>query len=263
MSKYTTQIRFLCEHFAGLDESAGYNSVNEIITKAQKKIFSFDYPIFDDDYKADLEKKILKHYYTREICAETFGRWQLFLESRLIEIMPYYNQLYDSCLIEFDVFEDVHYSRTGTRDGSEAGESSSSGTTTRTATDTTNKRDTLDGDYSLNGESWSLFSDTPQGTINDLDNEAYLTNATKNTTNEQSTSDEVRVGTGTDTHNSQDDRTDSSEQNKTTMEKYNEIIRGKYPGASYSRMLQEFRETFLNIEQMIIDDLADLFITIY
>ena len=47
MSKYTTEIRFICETKAGLVESAGYLSTKDIITKARPLIFDFDYPIFD------------------------------------------------------------------------------------------------------------------------------------------------------------------------------------------------------------------------
>ena len=44
-----------------------------------------------------------------------------------------------------------------------------------------------------------------------------------------------------------------------TTEEYLEHVKGKTPGASYSKLLQEYRETFLNIDMMIIDDLSDLF----
>ena len=102
MSKYTTEVRYICEHLAGLDESEGYESVNNIIDLARPEIFDFDYPIFDENYKPVLERKILKHYYTREIGLETYGLWKLKLDAKLNEIMPYYNKLYDSELIEFN-----------------------------------------------------------------------------------------------------------------------------------------------------------------
>ena len=73
MSKYTTEVRYLCEHASGLEESVGYNSVNTVITNAIPHIFDFDFPIFDETYRSILERKILKHYYTREICEESFA----------------------------------------------------------------------------------------------------------------------------------------------------------------------------------------------
>ena len=54
MSKYTTQVRFICESLAGLTESKGYDDVNSIIETAAPKIFSFDFPMFDDSYRGVL-----------------------------------------------------------------------------------------------------------------------------------------------------------------------------------------------------------------
>ena len=96
MSKYTTEVRFICENYAGLDASVGYNDVDKILNKTWDKIFDFDFPIFDNDYRSVLCIKILKHYYTREIGFETVGLWKLKLNMMMNEIMPYYNKLYES-----------------------------------------------------------------------------------------------------------------------------------------------------------------------
>ena len=112
MSTYTTEVRFICENSAGLTESADYLSVSEILDKARNKIFDFDFPIFDESYRNVLEDKILKHYYTREIGLETVGLWKLKLDTKMNEIMPYYNQLYKSAVLEFNPLYDVDYTRT-------------------------------------------------------------------------------------------------------------------------------------------------------
>ena len=67
MSKYTTELRYVCEVESGLVDSEGFNSINTILDNCRANIFNFDYPIFDETYRPVLEKKILKHYYTREI----------------------------------------------------------------------------------------------------------------------------------------------------------------------------------------------------
>lgn len=164
MSKYTTELRFICEMESGLDESKGYNDVDTIVTAAAPKIFSFDFPIFDEAYRLPLEKKILKHYYTREISEETYGLWKLRLEDKMNLIMPYYNKLYDSDDLPFDPFND---------------------------TDITKEHDGTDGrTIGDSNTQWRLFSDTPQGGINGITNDedsvannTYLTDATKVTNN--------------------------------------------------------------------------------
>lgn len=102
MSKYTTEVRYICENYAQLDASVGYNSVQSVLDNSWDKVFDFDFPIFDENYREPLCKKILKHFYTREICEETVGLWKLRLDDRMNEIMPYFNQLYDSELISIE-----------------------------------------------------------------------------------------------------------------------------------------------------------------
>lgn len=100
MSNFTTQVRYLCESFGG--EAHGVREIDNQIKRANRTIFDFDYPIFDNNYKEELELKIIRHYYMREIGAETFGLWQLYLCDKLNEIMPYYNQLYTSTLLKLE-----------------------------------------------------------------------------------------------------------------------------------------------------------------
>lgn len=94
MSKYTTELRYICEVLSGKDSSKGYNDVDSIVTLAAPIIFNIQFPIHNETHRLDLEKMILKHYYTREIAAETFGLWQLWLNNTMCEIMPKYNELY-------------------------------------------------------------------------------------------------------------------------------------------------------------------------
>ena len=239
MSKYTTQVRFICETEAGLVESVGYNRVNEVIQKAIPKVFSFDFPIYDESYRNVLCGKILKHYYTREIGAETVGLWKLWLDTRLNEIMPYYNQLYKSATIEFNPMYDIDLTTTHTRDND--------GVTNFTGNNTGNSKQ--DSESSNNGVSRDMYSDTPQGALDNVENQTYLTNARK-VTSEGSAS-----GTATNNFSGNSE----SETAVTSTEEYLQKIQGKSGGASYSKRLQEFRSTFLNIDAMIIDELKDLF----
>lgn len=119
MSKYTTEVRFICEEAAGLDESKGYKSVDSIIEQAIPKVFSFDFPVFDESYRNVLCTKILRHYYTREIGLETVALWKLKLETKLNEVMPFYNQLYKSELIKFNPLydTDLHTTHVGDKQG--------------------------------------------------------------------------------------------------------------------------------------------------
>lgn len=271
MSAFTTQIRFICESKAGLKESVGYDNIAQVIAGARPAIFDFPYPIFDETYRAVLETKILKHYYTREIGEETYGLWKLRLDTKMNEIMPYYNQLYKSTLLEFNPLYDVDINRThnATRKGTEIlnGNVDTNGQViaSTNANNTTTSDNTTD-QTSTNGNT-DKYSATPQGGLDGLMQDKYLTNARMITGN-----DTLNSKAHTSTENMIDSTTDTSTnmttatKNNTTInntEDYLESVKGKQGTQSYASMILEFRETFLNIDMMVINDLSDLFMNIW
>ena len=165
MSHYTTEVRYICEEAAGLDESKGFNNVDNILNASAPRIFDFGFPIFDENYRLVLEKKILKHYYTREICAETVGLWKLWLDARMNEIMPYYNKLYESELLEFNPFYDADYTRTIDRDKTGSEDNTNSRTNSVMGTHTGTVVD--DGSNNL-AQTGTIVADTEHtGTVTD------------------------------------------------------------------------------------------------
>lgn len=283
MSKYTTEVRFICESKSGLENSKGCDDVDEILNNSWNKIFTTKAEIFDENYRAVICKKILKHYYLREICSETVGVWKLWLNTRLEEILPYYNQLYKSALLEFNPLYDVNITRTHNRTIDE--NKTENGTSTETSTDkntgsgtrdnTTSGTNKNSGTSSVtdNGSSNSkdLYSDTPQGALTGVETETYLTNARKITNTDSSTSESTNSGnveykdTGsvkyTDTSERENTKNGSNSNTGTVnnTEEYLESVIGKQGSGSYSGMLKEYRDTFLNIDRMVIAEFDDLF----
>ena len=318
-----------------MDESKGYANVPEIIESARSHIFDFSYPIFDENYRSILETKIIKHFYTREICAESLGLWKLWVDMKMNEIMPYYNQKYRSTLLEYNPFYDVDLrteadtsgsgnkqeAKTGsnTKQESKTGAESRSNTRDLTRTDDVESSRNVDDDttnansgtsesdsatqdtvtFNEHNEKWKMYSDTPQGSIQNLDSNTYLTNATKDTdsktgsdsnsgtvhsesefsdsgstnrdiaeteTSERLVTDhETTSGTksNTDSATMTGTETANASSNFTNTEQYLQHVYGKRGGASYSKLLDEFRKTFLNIDVEIIKEFDELFIQLY
>ena len=259
MSKYTTEVRFVCETYAGLLESTGYANVKEVLSKSWNKVFDFEFPIFDEEYRSVLCQKILKHYYTREIAFETVGLWKLKLDTAMNEIMPYYNKLYESELLKFDPLSDADYYRD--HKGQDSGNGTDVGNTVHNDTGTHTGTIDDDGNILLSETSWDVYSDTPQGALTNVDNNTYLTNARKvshdsetDTTNTRTFNEgTTSVGTGRSELNRQYNNTDE----------YLDHIYGKYPGKSYANLLKEYRETFLNLDMEVIERLGDLFFKLW
>lgn len=282
MSKYTTEVRFICEEKAGLLESVGYTSIDNVLNTAIPRIFDFPYPIFDENYRRVLEKKILKHYYTREISEESYGLWKLRLDTKLNEIMPYYNKLYNSELLEFNPLYTVNLTRDkntdfdSTRTGTENITDNTDTTNTGNYSDTKNSENDLTGNVSFEGDNsntnWDLYSDTPQGNITGIEEVTYLTTAKKNSDEGSSTSSqdntqhtestESNSGTTSSTISVDYTRNKGDSDVLNTTEDYLEHVVG-YEGSSASKLLKDFRETFLNIDMMVINDLEDLFFQLW
>ena len=295
MSKYTTEVRYICETLAGLSESVGCADIEQVIKNCLPKVFDFNFPIFDESYRSVLETKILRHYYTREIGLETVGLWKLKLSTKLNEIMPYYNKLYKSELIEFNPLYDVELIRErkiegkGTKDTENSeNRSGSNNTETTQNNDSTVKetggdKSTTNGtangtqNQNTNGNGTNMYSDTPQGAITDLQAGRYLTNATIDsaTNTFAGASSDTTTQTTENTNNSTVDSSGSvggttesdfnskmdgfSNTTLSNTEDYLERVIGSNGGESFSKRINDYRTTFINIDMMVINDLEDLF----
>ena len=263
MSKYTTEVRYICEQKAGYDESKGFNSVDEILNESWNKIFTTNATFYDPAYKPIICKKILKHYYTREIAAETVGLWMLWMNTKLEEILPYYNKLWSSALLEFDPFKDVDYTKTGEKKGTKTEEQSGQFSTNGNASNTRTDNLTETTTHGRTNTNYNLFSETPQGALNGVDSQTYLTDARKITDTEGGTTKVVDTGTQGNTGTNSQSGTDSRGTEGETTEDYTERIAGKMNSISYSELLMKLRETFINIDLLVIDEFKDMFMNIY
>lgn len=255
MSKYTTEVRYVCEQKAGLVESVGFSGVEEVLEKSWDKVITSRVKMFDEEYRKVLYKKILKHYYTREIGAESVGLWQLWMNTKLEEVMPYYNQLYESELIKIEPLRNVDYSRTYDKKG--VGSKQETGRVDSTSTDSGSSESSESASES--SDSTDLYSDTPQGGITGLKEMKYLTNA--RLVNESGSSSGSSKKSSSSTGNVVSDTANTTTHDDSEV--YTEKIVGKTDGASMSAMLKEFRESFLNIDMMVIGEFSDLFMNLW
>lgn len=147
MSKYTTELRWVMEQ--ALDD-LGLTHEEENWKKCWKVVGLDDYPLYDETHRDELNTKIVRHYYTREIGSETVGRWRMFVREAMHSIMPYYNQLYESEVrvkgIDFMTDHDLNITQAveGTEKKTETGTETQSaeGTEKRTAEGTEKKTET-------------------------------------------------------------------------------------------------------------------------
>lgn len=224
MSKYTTELRWVVEQV--LDEQDSEH-VEANWPLAYKAIGLDDYPLFDEGYRETLNSKIIRHYYTREIGAETVGRFRMFVRDAMNLIMPYYNQLYESELIArgMEPLGDRNLQHTEHTWGNASNEGNNSSQSSATQQ--------------------NVYQDTPQSEMipTQIKNLQYATNVTID-----------------------EDSANASGTSSSSGE-YDNMVERTETGYSrpQSELLQLYRETFLNIDNSIVNDveLAHCFMTIW
>lgn len=183
MSTYTTQLRYICEQYAGLTESATYTQTPSVIAAARPKLFDFSYPIYDSSYKSSLETKIINHFYLREIGAETASQFKFMLSRTMNEIMPYYNKLYKSADMEYNPFYDADYYRE--HKGEDTKKSQKANSEEQTETGNTTQSNTYSGDTdstttkTLNLQDLTTHNTSDTKTLNTSDTKTLNTSDTK------------------------------------------------------------------------------------
>lgn len=277
MSKYTTELRWLIEIVTADQTNL---TISQRITAAAPKIFNFNYPIWDESYKITLETKILKHYFNKEIGMETIGLWKLYLEERLNLIMPYYNQLYETASKNYDYMTDVNSTEiyTATKSNNEVADFTLSGNLTGSTTDmgkdvinTVSKNidtGTRDSNNTINKK--NLESDLPQANYANLDYGTQLTEENQTETMHDSTNQTTNFTNGStaDRNNTTNAKQDTTQASKNTVnnsgdETYTRTRKGAFGGKSLTQLMLEYRESLINIDNMIINELSDLFMLIY
>lgn len=204
--------------------------LNEVSRLTKGNLGLDDYPIFEgapEGFREALNEKITRHFWTREIGMESIEMWRFHMRQKMWEIMPYYNKLYASELIKIEPLSTVNIENTS---------------------DTAAKQKTL-GKESTTSESKnesasrSVNSDFPQ---TQLEGDADYATAGADSS---STAASLAGAKGTSENDS-----DSSEKGKSTTKGYS--------GAA-SALLNAYRQTFLNIDMMVIGDLNIMFLFVY
>lgn len=171
-------------------------------------IFDFAYPFYDESKRHDFERSFIRHFYFREIGCETIDRFKHYLNDKMNVVFPYYNELFKSASIEYDVLDNYKLTETYERkienNGKTSGISSTVGQTFDKQESEANQNKTVDnignvdtvgkdttqstGSKTTEGATTSTnqnvkkFLDTPQG-LTDLTDSKYLTNLTQDNSN--------------------------------------------------------------------------------
>lgn len=184
-------------------------------------LFDFDYPIWLESARVELEMKILDHYAFREIGFETPAKFKHYFKTRMLEIMPKYVRLYSTTIFKYNPIENYNMI--------ENSEDTSKGTD---STDRTNKN---------SDKGNTRYSDTPQGNIDNIDN--FMSQAQK-TENEVEASEKF---TGTRQNTENHTLTRKGNIGVTTTQQMIEAERKVLEFDLFTSILGELRDLFLGV----------------
>lgn len=223
-NQYTISVRWIVESYS---QETPDITTDQKIAIALPKIFNFDFPIYDESYRSAFEDKLIRHFYFHEINITSIGRWKFMLREKLNLIMPVYNKMYEAVAIKYDPLIDTQMHETYTRNNNLTSDSRTNGNVTQK-------------DASNNSQ---VYSDLPQTTLHGGD---YATNSTQN------------EGTANSTQNASQ-TANATSNNKETYEHDNT----GFSSRSQQALLMEYYESLRNVDEMVFNELRELFMLIY
>ena len=230
MSSYTIELGTVCRllHAGPSDNWAA----------AWDAIGLSGYPIYDETHRAELNGRIIRHYYLREIGVETVEMFGYYVDEAMRLIMPAYNKMYQSALLDVSHLLGVSVDAL-TRD-----------LTTRTLSVKDSGTGTMTGHTSTTGDALERNLDTPQSQVTLLD-DGYLTDASK-----------THSETGGDSTQSTESAS-TRDEGETTNYEHERTEQRTDP--RYFNQLVDLGRQILDIDRMVIEDneLRQCFMTIF
>lgn len=244
--------------FDGVDVST--LNTKQMIEEGRKRLFDFDYQIFDTNYKGVLETHFIRNFFMREIGFETEGLFKFQLETWLMIHMPYFNKLFESELINFDplVNSEMSSSYTKTKDTDGTVDSNKNEDATRTNKQTSN------GTENRTGFNRDLESDTPDSRLTiTTENGSGVIEYASNIGEHTSTNDVDSTNTVDGTNTDKSTTTGNTTTDITETESYIQSRTGKIGSTTYSKMMMEYRQSLVRVEQQMFNEMQQLFMLVY
>lgn len=256
MSKYTVELREIVETFSR-EEVEGYfkdYNLEDYLTEQEISVIN-ERGTWSKDR---LARKIVDHYYMREIGVETVGLFIKKAKIAMEEIMEEKLPLIYSAAIEYDPLVNVNYSETYAGTNNATNNATSSQTAKNSTTDASSNQSATTGKTS----GLNVNSDTPQGQISKSSilggSYASSTSANDDESSSQTSNNASSLSDSETTTQGNTSGTNNQTQNYTKTVKGNSGV-----SATAQKMIQQYRENIIMIDRDIIKDLASLFMGVY
>ena len=244
MATYTIQLRKVCDIYTRTEVENWFKDyqISDYLTSSQIEVIE-NTGLWN---KEKLARKIVDHYFMREIGLETPTLFKHYAKVKMQEIMETKLPLIYSNAIQYDPLVNVDYTETFERNIK--GDSQSSGNSKTIGKSESNSENKAEG---LN-----ITNDTPQTNITkqDLETGVYASGVTQSDTQSN-----IKDNTNTSNENNVSNNGTSN-----TDENYTKHVKGNSGvSATAQKMIEQFRENIIAIDTQIINELNSLFMGIY
>lgn len=276
MARYTMTIQDILMEIVwqdGLENDL--TTKKEIVDYAMPKLFDFTYPLYDEKLKEEFQRQFINHFYMREIGSESRALFKVRLEDYLTLSYPKFKKLYNTFeeinpFLNYDVKtergvdETENTDKTATRDDTEG--------TNRQIDTTENMTSNQKATTHNDGLEFSreIDTDTPDDrmelTVNDgvgaLDYASNINeNRGKSSNDATSDTDVSRETIGSET--SDNNRTLNRDETEKRLRELNQVLDerkyGKIGNLTYTKMYEEFINTFEGINKQMFKEMNYLF----
>lgn len=232
MAKYTIELRKVCDIYKREEVEKWFKSyeLTDFLTPEQIEIIK-NANIWNKD---KLAKKIVDHYFMREIGFETPALFSHYAKVTMQELMEEKLPLIYSSCIKYDPLINVDYTETFERE--QEGTASNNGES--------------NSNSNSNSESLNINNSTPQTRITkqDLNTGAYANNVAQSNNNS----------------NINDKTTTKNDGSSKSNESYKKQIKGNSGvSATAQKMIEQYRQNIIAIDRDIIQELNILFMGLY
>lgn len=228
------------------------------VVKSGVNVWDFEYPsYYKGTQKTDFEKKVLDHFWTRQIGQETVGRFLLYFRRTVREIMPFYIQRYESV----DLMKDPQIRPLDNYNMIEEYDSETSDTRTGSGTITDSGSESREESATGKTGGLTVRSDTPQESLlipTGTDGNVQLTYASEVEQTRGLNDSDLSASSQRSSETTNQDTTAGSGSAKHTLTR-----RGNIGVTTYAQLLEGYRQTFLNIDMEIINELESCFLGVF
>ena len=234
------------------------------------------YPIYKEEEREELNKKIIEHFWSWEIAGETPARFKFFLNRKLNEVMPLINQRWESQWMYvkgYNPLWNIGLTDSYTREVKNKDTSNTTNEASSTSKDTSNStnENTTTGKTSISNEDKStlVYNEVPVSGITqeEIDNNTYVTNYNRNRNvglNTTTTDSKVMNETDSSNKNTTETEGETNTTNEGNMiETFTHRQDGSSAGLSFSHAIGQWREILINIHMEVIQALEPCFIGLW